>query len=294
MEIRHAFVGIVAGHATRVGTRHERNGAPHLQLGLEGERLVAGGVGRGGPPVHQEQRHGSRPRRNPARKRRSAQWPGDHMQDQPVRARHRLLVRIVRNGKRHRDRFFTGPTLPPRRCLSLAFDHGPVGSALRPVGRLATIGRIVGPSVVPGRVLHVAVVTPPDGHIQPADALCDQKAQAHRRRKKALLGRSAVFRGIIAKTAFIRDLWLEIIVRVGIRALFRRRRTWYQKTREIPVGRTHPPRQALIRQRMPDTGTNQIQLKRFPKPGTYVSGLDHLPHVGSGTVSAGESRLAAP
>ena len=294
MEICYTFVGIIARHPTRIGTRHERNRTPYLQLRLEGKRLVAGRVGCGGPPVHQEQRHGSRPRRNPARKRRSAHWPGDHMQDHPSRARHRLLVWIVRCGKRHRDPFFTSRTLPPRRRLSLALHNGPVGRAVRTVGRAAVIGRIVGHSVAPGCVLDIAVVTPPDGHIEPVDALCDQEAQAHRRRKEALLGRSAVFSGIIAKTAFIRDLWLEIIVRVGIRALFRRRSPWNQKTCEIPAGRPHPPRQALVGQRMPGSGTNQVQLKRLPKPGPHVSGLDHLRHVDSGTVTAGESRLAAP
>ena len=48
MEVCHTFVRIIACRPTRIGTRHERNGAPHLQLGLESERLVAGRVfGRG-------------------------------------------------------------------------------------------------------------------------------------------------------------------------------------------------------------------------------------------------------
>ena len=42
MQIRHAFIGIVPGHPAWVGPRDKRNPAPHLQLGLKGERLVAG------------------------------------------------------------------------------------------------------------------------------------------------------------------------------------------------------------------------------------------------------------
>ena len=134
VEICHALVGIVARHPTRIGARHERNRAPYLQRRLEGEPLVAGGVGCGGPSVHQEQRHGPRPRRNPARERRSAHRPSDQVEDQPVRARHRLLARIVRSGQRRRDRFFTGRTLPPRRRRSVAPDSRPAGRATRAAG----------------------------------------------------------------------------------------------------------------------------------------------------------------
>ena len=173
-----------------------------------------------------------------------------------------------------------GDTLPPRRRGTATLRGSLFVRALGPVARPPDFGRAIRAFGV-GSFLDGAVVAPGDSHLELVDLRGNQKAQAHRRRKEPLLGRSAFFRGIISQTAFTRDLRIEVIVRIGVRALFRRCPSWDQKTREIPVGRPHPPRQALIRERMRGPGTNQVELKRLPQPGANVSGLDRLPHVDS-------------
>lgn len=60
VQVRHAFVPVIAGDLARVGARHERHSAPYLEFGLKGERLVPLAVQRRVAVVHQEQGDGPR------------------------------------------------------------------------------------------------------------------------------------------------------------------------------------------------------------------------------------------
>ena len=271
MEVCHAFVGIITRYPTGVGTRHERNRAPHLQLGLEGERLIAAMLSRRGPIVHQEQRHRAGPRRNPTRKIRAVHRTGDRVQDQTARARYALPTRIPRSPQRHPDRLFAWRTLPPRRRRTRTVRASPMVRTRGSVGlvsRRSTVG-------VEGRVPDVVVVTPADRDVQSIDPLGDQKAQADRRREEAPLRWPAVFRGVVAQPRLSRDLRVKVLVRIGVRPLHRRRPPRNQKTGEKPARRPHPSRQALRRRRMPGPRANQIEFQRLPQAGAHVSGRGH-------------------
>ena len=216
------------------------------------------------------------------------------MEEQPARTGDAVLARIVRSRNHHRDGLLMGHTLPPGRRRTAVPRGSLFVRALRPVARLPGFGRAIRAFGLRGSFRDGAVVAPADRQLKVVDFRGNQKAQAHRRRKEALLGRSAVFRGIIAETAFTRDLRIEVIVRVGVRALFRRRPPWDQETRKVPVGRPHPPRQPLVGERMRSPGTNQVELQRLPQPEAHVNRSGHLPHVDSCTISAVENLLASP
>ena len=81
MQIRDALIGIVARAPARIGPRDERHCAAHLQPSLKRERLVARSLGCRGSVIHQEHRHGARPRSDPVRKALSVHRMGDHVEN---------------------------------------------------------------------------------------------------------------------------------------------------------------------------------------------------------------------
>ena len=294
VQVRHALVRIVAGHPARVGPRHERHRAPHVQLGLKGECLVTGALGRRRPFVHKEHRHGASPRRNPVRKARGGHRTGDRVEVQTAGAGDAAPARVARSRKWQPDGLVARRALPPGRCGTPGVRASRVVRALRSVGQALRVQHIIRTAAIRGLLRTVAVVAPPDGHVQLVDALGNQEAQAHRRREEASPGCLALLRGVVAQPRLSGDLRVEVVVRVGVRALLGRRVAWHQEPREIPVGWPHPTRQALVGQGVSRPRTDQVHLQRLAEAGAHVSGLDHLRHVRSGTVTAGENRLAAP
>ena len=291
VEVGHALIPVVRGHLAGVGARDERHFAPHLDLGLKGERLVPLPVGRGLAAVHQEQGHGAGSGSDPACEARGVHGAGDHVEGEPSGVRYPEGVRVA-SGRRknHRNRFLAGSPLPPtphaaltglRRlfgCFTVpAMTFLPVGCTF-----ISRAGLRLGFFVLfrvraVTRRLIPAIVAPADHDLQRIGLRFHQEAQPHGRGEEALLRGLAVFNGVVAETRALRDI--EIVVHVRIAALLGRHPPGDQKSREIPVGRPHPARQALVRQRVPRPRPDEIESERLHDLFANLGGFRQTSHV---------------
>ena len=306
VQIRHALVPVIAGDLAGVGSRDERYRAPHLDLGLEGERLVALAIRRRDAVVHQEQGHGTRSGRDPPREARGIHRTRDCVENQPAGIRNRVGSRIAgRCRQGHRHGFFARSALPPAPDLALA---GSVGAGDRLLGvaalaagsipafapaRALVRGRLPRvafrscfaalPGAVTARVaalrLHPAVVAPADEDLQRVDSLVHEEAQPHGRGEEALLRGPAVFGGVIAEPRPFRHLGLVVHVRVA--ALLDRRSARDEKSGEVPVGRPLPAPQSLVGQRMAGPRADEVEPERVDDRLAHFGGFRGASHVTS-------------
>ena len=130
---------------------------------------------------------------------------------------------------------------------------------------------------VAARRLHLAVVAPTDKDVYRFDLLAHEEAQPHGRGEEALLRGPAVFRGVVAEPATLGDFGLVIHVRIA--ALLDRRSPGNQKPGEVPVGRTHPARQLLVRQRVAGPWADEIESECADDRLAYFGGFRQTNHV---------------
>ena len=269
VEVGHCLIAVVAGAAARVGPGDERKRAAHLQLGLKGERLVGAVVG-GRPFVHQKQRHRARSRRQPAGKAGGIHRPGDRVQDQSVRAGHRVRLAPACR-QRHPDGCLAGRPLPPLRGVVPPRRLRRLAAAVC-LRLLAVPGAVLD---VPGAVLDVPVVAPANGYVELARVPCNQEAQADRRREEPLPGGLTLLGGVVTEPGLVRNLRLEVVVGIVVGALLGPRAARDQKPRQIPARRPHPPRQPFVRQGVAGVGADQVERQRPPQPGTHIDRFGH-------------------
>ena len=219
VEVGHALIPVVRAHLAGVGPRDERHFAPHLDLGLKGERLVSLPVGRGLAAVHQEQGHGAGSGSDPVREARGVHGAGDHVEGESLGAWYRVGARVASGPwKTHRNPFLAGSPLPP-------IPHAAITGLRRLFGRFtvpAMTFLLVGRTFVSRAGLHLsffvlfrvqavtrrphpAIVAPADHDLQRIDLRFHQEAQPNGRGEEALLRGLAVFYGVVAETLALRD-----------------------------------------------------------------------------------------
>ena len=302
VEVGHALIPVVRGHLAGVGSRDERHFASHLDLGLKGERLVPLPVGRGLAVVHQEQGHGAGSGSDPACEARGVHGAGDHVEGEPPGVGYPEGMRVA-SGRRkiHRNRFFAGSPLPPTTHATSIGPGRVVGSlagavtvsTARPTALVCAFVPLAGPrSVFAGfrtaasvRIAALrfdpAVIAPPDDDVQQVHISTHEEAQPHGRGEEALLRRPPVFRGVVPEPGRLRHFGLLVHVRVA--TLPGRRPARDQEPGEIPVGRPHPSRKALVRQWMSGPRPDQIKPERTHDLLANLHGFRQTRHVASKT-----------
>ena len=300
VQIRDTLVQVAVRGFARVRARDERDRAPHLDLGLERKRLVPLLVGRRSAAVHQKQGNGAGSGWDPSREVRGIHRAGDHVEGKAAGVSDRFRARASRNGgQRNRYRYLARSSLPPgphaaRAAFGLVGGHPAVRATLS-AALVAALARALAPLAasrlgfagfragLPTRTaafrFNPAVVAPADDDLQRVEIRADQEAESHGRGEEALLRRPPVLRRVVPEPCRLRDLGLFVHVRVA--ALLDRRPTGNQKPGEIPVGRPHPARKSLIRQRMPGPRSNQVEPERPDDLLANLGGFRQTSHVTS-------------